>query len=513
MKRIDIVQAIKNPKLFGSLFKDLSTWSSWMVFLKAVFGLEMDEGERDLYQRCTGRNSVHAEPNSGFKESYAIVGRRGGKSRIVAFAAVFIACFNDFRKYLAAGERGMCLILARDREQAKVVFGYIAGIIDAVAALKQMVSRQTADEIELNNGITIAVKTSDFRAVRGVTIVCAIADEVAFWDSQGVNPDKEIFQALRPAMVTIPEAKLLVISSPYAKYGVLFEAHHRYYGQEGASVLVWQAPTTTMNPSITEEFIQAEIEADPDAAKSEWLAQFREDVEAAFSLESIEQCVIPGRQGPLPPQAIHYHAFTDPSGGRHDQFTVCIAHRRGDMAVVDFLKAWRPPFDPSKVVEECCRDIAPYRIKTITGDAFGGEWPREQFRKHKVAYEVAEKHRSQLYLELIPALNSQRAELPDNKKLIDELRRLERRRGRSGKDVIDHPQYGGSDDVANAVAGAVNLVISKPAMSREALPEGVGKSIFHDLSRQQFSSMNETRPADQRGAEFGMDDEPGWRSR
>ena len=149
----------------------------------------------------------------------------------------------------------------------------------------------------MSNSITIAVKTSDYRAVRGVTVVCAIADEVCFWDNQGVNPDKEIFQALRPAMATIPEAKLLVISSPYAKYGVVFEAHKKYYGKDDAPVLVWQAPTTVMNPNITEEFIQAEIENDPDAARSEWLSLFREDVEAAFSLESIEACVVTGRRG------------------------------------------------------------------------------------------------------------------------------------------------------------------------------------------------------------------------
>src|SRR4029450_4747646 len=121
--------------------------------------------------------------------------------------------------------------------------------------LQQMILRETADEIELTNDITIAVKTSDYRAVRGVTIVCAIADEVAFWDSQGVNPDKEIFQALRPAMATIPEAKLLVISSQYAKYGVVFETYRKHFGKDDAPVLVWQADTRTMNPNITEEFI------------------------------------------------------------------------------------------------------------------------------------------------------------------------------------------------------------------------------------------------------------------
>jgi hypothetical protein len=142
------------------------------------------------------------------------------------------------------------------------------------------------------------------------------------------------------------------------------------------------------------------------------------------------------------------------------------------------VKAWKPPFDPSEVIKECAEVLKPYRIRTITGDAYGGEWPREQFRKHGITYQLSEKHRSQLYLDLIPALNSKRVELPDDRRMIEEFRRLERKRGRSGKDSIDHPQYGGSDDIANSVADAVSLVLSKPVMSGNALPIGVGKGTF-----------------------------------
>src|SRR5262249_21782752 len=152
-------QAIKNPNLFGSMFKSLDSWQAWIVWLKAVFGLEMDASEIELYRKCTGRSGENSP--SGFKESYAIVGRRVGKSRIVSFAGVFIACFYDFSKSLAPGETGMVLILARDRDQAKVVFGYVSAILNNVGALQQMIEHETADEIELINGITIAVKTSD----------------------------------------------------------------------------------------------------------------------------------------------------------------------------------------------------------------------------------------------------------------------------------------------------------------------------------------------------------------
>ena len=55
----------------------------------------------------------------------------------------------------------MVLVMARDRDQSKVVFNYIGAILNGVPALQQMIERETADEIELANGITIAVKTTE----------------------------------------------------------------------------------------------------------------------------------------------------------------------------------------------------------------------------------------------------------------------------------------------------------------------------------------------------------------
>jgi hypothetical protein len=75
-KKPDIIEAIKHPKLFGALpeFKDLSTWCAWIVWLKSLYGLPMDERQLSLFQKCTARTKPPAkEP----KESATIVGRRG----------------------------------------------------------------------------------------------------------------------------------------------------------------------------------------------------------------------------------------------------------------------------------------------------------------------------------------------------------------------------------------------------------------------------------------------------
>jgi hypothetical protein len=106
-------------------------------------------------------------------------------------------------------------------------------------------------------------------------------------------------------------------------------------------------------------------------------------------------------------------------------------------------------------VEEFAKLLAGYGVSEVTGDRYGGEWPRDEFRKHGVEYRLADKTRSDLYLELLPMLNSARADLLDLPVLVNQLVGLERRVSRGGRESIDHAPNG-HDDVANAVAGVMN---------------------------------------------------------
>ena len=138
-----------------------------------------------------------------------------------------------------------------------------------------MVENITADTIELNNGIRIEIHTASFRSVRGYTVVAALCDEIAFWRSEdSANPDTEILAALRPAMATIPDALMLCFSTPYARRGVLWNAYRQHFGK-GGDVLVWQAPTRAMNPTVPQSVIDNAFEEDPTAAAAEYGAEFR----------------------------------------------------------------------------------------------------------------------------------------------------------------------------------------------------------------------------------------------
>jgi hypothetical protein len=161
---------------------------------------------------------------------------------------------------------------------------------------------------------------------------------------------------------------------------------------------------------------------------------------------------------------IRYVAFTDPSGGSSDSYTLAIAHAERDRAVLDCVVERRPPFSPDDVTKEFSATLAAYRIKKVTGDRYGGEWPRERFRVHGVAYAIAERTKSELYLDALVLLNSGTIDLLDLPRLRSQLGALERRTARGGRDSVDHGP-GAHDDIANAACGALTLLgLAKPAL-------------------------------------------------
>ena len=88
-------------------------------------------------------------------------------------------------------------------------------------------------------------------------------------------------------------------------------------------------------------------------------------------------------------------------------------------------------------------------------DKYAGSWPGDEFKKHDIMYAPSELPKSGLYLDLLPALNSGRVELPPDNRLVNQLISLERRTARGGRDRIDHAP-GSHDDRANVIAGLVS---------------------------------------------------------
>ena len=406
---LDILRACVDPNLFGPFLRGHS-WDTWFVFLAALFGLPLTPQQLAIYTKHTGRSTP---PDRAFTEAWLCIGRRGGKSFALAIIAVFLAAFRDWRPYLGPGEVATVMIIAADRKQARVCLRYCLGLLKAVPMLKQLIVAETKESISLRHQINIEVHTASFKTVRGYTIAAALLDEIAYWptDLEASTPDIEIINAIRPAMATVPEAMLLCASSPHSRKGALWEAYRKHYAKDGDPILVWQADTRSMNPSVPQSYIDAHLSEDPARASAEYLAQFRTDIESFVNIEAVRACVQPNVFERSPQPGISYHSFVDPAGGSgQDSMTLAIGHidHVKQIVVVDALREQRPPFSPEQVTQEFATLLKSYNVVKVLGDRFGGGYPSEQFGKFNVMYEAAAKPKSELYGDLLPLINSQR---------------------------------------------------------------------------------------------------------
>ena len=373
-RRFTILDAVRDPAVFGPCFRDPDSWSAWRAFLAALFGLPLDPSALETYKACTGRA---VPPSTPFREAWLIFGRRAGKSFTLALIAVFLACFKDYRKHLASGERATIMVVASDRKQARTILRYISGLLNDNSMLARLVTSNRSDAFDLSNRVTIEVGTCSIRALRGYTIAAALLDEVAFWrDENSSDPDVEVISSIRPGMLTIPGAMLLCASSPYARRGALWDIYRRHWAKDHAPVLVWKATTRQMNPSVPQADIDAAMDADPARATAEYLAEFRSDIETFLSREAIA-CVSPGVSTRMPLNSLQYVGFVDPSGGSSDSMTLAIAHSEtpssNRIIVLDAISERKPPFSPEAVVEEFAELLKRYRVHIVHGDRFAGE--------------------------------------------------------------------------------------------------------------------------------------------
>ncbi len=441
---MNVLKALTDRKVLGFTFAAPS-WATWRTIIGGAFGLHTDDAA--TFTRLTQRSP----PTQPCRELWFIAGRRGGKSNVAAAVAIYLATLK--RWPLAKGEIGTVLVLAADRDQARVAFRYVLGLLEASPILQQEIHSTTADTIRLQNGVEICIGTSDKAAVRGRTIVAAILDELAFW---GADAD-EVLRALRPGMASQPQAMLIAITTAYSQRGPVYETFRRSYGKEDPRVLVVKATTRDLNPNIDEAFIAEELARDPAAAAAEYLAEFRSDLEALFDQHLIDGLIRPGpRELPrllhLPDGTpVEYVAAVDVSGGRQDAAAAAVAFVDGTTVRVAACRRWPAPHDPAHVAQEVAAFLSAYGLATAAADQYGAELARTIYADAGVALATADHTRSEAYLHLLPLATTGRLELPDDPTLRGELLSLERRVGRTGRDSVDHPP-GAHDDLANAVA-------------------------------------------------------------
>lgn len=435
--------------------------------------------------------AVLARIDEHVRELYVVAGRGSGKSRI---AALIATCYSAREYERVPGESIYVAVLAPDRRQAAVTHRYVVGLLRSVPELEALIVAERAESIELSNGVVIEIITASMAAPRGRSYALVVIEEAAFLPTDdSVNPDVELLRAVGPALARVPGSLLVVVSSPYARRGILWSAYKRHQAGQDERVVLVQAPTLELNPTFDQAAVERALEEDPAGAAAEYLAQFRSDVEGFVAVDAIEAVTVPGRLelapiGRVDGRDVRHVGFLDFAGGSgQDSATLAIAHReqRGDqeVGVLDLVREVRPPFSPTQVCADFARDLRRFGVSTAIADRFAGDFPVEQMRRHGITVKPSELVKSDLYREVLPLFNSGSVELLDLPRLHAQLVGLERRTARGGRDSIDHAP-GSHDDMANAVAGALVLAAGGKARpmggvwgrrdeQRQTRPEGL----------------------------------------
>ena len=453
---MNIIEAIKDKNLFRPYLEEphkavqLKQWSRWITALRLMYGLDVNAKKHKLINKATGRNDVTAHPYNG---ALFLVGRRGGKSKISGLIAAYEACLSGRHRFLSKGEKGLVSVISPTKLQSSIIYNYIQSALDTDLLRKQIVKKER-EFFELANGVRIMVLAGDWRSVRGFTQLAVIVDEVCFFglsEESKVKSDTELIRAVRPALATT-YGKLIAISTKYAERGWAYNVWKRNKQKPSDTMLVWEADSLTMNPTLDKQIIQDAIDEDPASAKAEFLNQWRSDVCEWLPRSVIEKCVVSGRVELLPNRQIVYHAFCDVSGGRNDPAALGIGHINGQQITVDFLKEYKAPNNPADVIGMMSEQLKRYRLKTVFGDGYAAQFVVDQFKRNGISYKKTSKNKSELYLILLGRICSGQVQLLDNDICVNQLAGLERKTRSGGRDVVDH-RPGAHDDVSNVVAG------------------------------------------------------------
>ena len=497
--RIAFEEAIEEKLLLKTRFQDLSF--PQRVALKIMYGVPLRErvvnplngfSELDywaiFHDACEldelgfpSRPQVDLAPPyepKEYREAWLIVGRRGGKTD--AFSSTIVAyeaALGGHEAYLRPRQVGICFQIAQDLRMARNSLHFIRAVFESSPLLEKEIVQITADRIDLKNRFTIACVPASLKSTRGFASPISVMDEVGVWyqESESANPDYEIYRALSPGQIQFPNRKIVGISSPWNKAGLL----HQYYesGTDGwkvpveslreqaQDVVVLHGPTAVMgNPQVTREFLRKEKVRNELAFEREILAQFQDSISGFIPSVLVQDAVDLGvNERPYEP-GVNYFCAIDPAFKR-DSFGFTILHNDKGKIVQDVVRRFSgtvaAPLNPAAVLDFIIPLIKAYGCSLIYSDQYHLESFGQLTRERGVEIfpvTFTAKSKAELYGNLQQLFLQRKIRLLDDYETIKEVKSLERKLTEGGSVQIGAPS-GQHDDMATVL-----VIAAKQAM-------------------------------------------------
>lgn len=509
--------AIQERSLLKTRFLELSL--PQRVALKSLYGCELTEekdehGWSELdYWSAQQRGAEYDE--LGFiravervpylpkqhEEGWFIWGRRGGKTDSLASVIVaYEATMGGHEAHVRKGQPAICFQIAQDLRMAKYALHLIKATLETSPAMAAQVKDVVAERIDLKNGLHIVCVPPTLKSVRGYANPVAVLDEVGVWyqDAESANPDYEIYRAVKPAQAQFPHRKVVGISSPWNKAGLLFQ--YSEAGTDGrwakaaererfSGCLVSHAPTAASgNPRVSREFLRIEAARDPRAYEREYLAEFQDSISGFLDTRLLVEAVDDGVRQRVPEPDKFYVAAMDPAF-RHDAFAFTIVHAEPGKGIVqDVLVRELPapgvPVDPAAMMMQIAHLCRQYRIFIIHTDQYQLEslkYIANQLGVHLEGTDFTGGSKAEIYGSFQSLVNTKRIRLLDDANQLKELKSLEKQLLPAGGIRVAAPK-GMFDDVATVIAlASAKATWLLPAPPRKEVDEFRVKTPFEHV--------------------------------
>lgn len=510
-ERIPFEVAIAEPRLLKPTMDGMGM--NQRVMLKTMYGCKLDDKVQDEFGLteidywAAGQGyadfdelgyikTILPHPPyvpKEYRECWIVAGRRAGKTdRIAATITAYEATLGGHEYRKRKGRPAICFQIAQDTRMAKFALHSINATLESMDfifnggdAKKNRIKQVTADRIDLWNEITISVLPPTLKGVRGYDNPMAVLDEVGVWyqDSDSANPDYEIYRAVSPGQATFESPKIVGISSPWNRAGILYQFYEA--GTDGCKVYcadcrlnpkpdcaacaVLREPhrnrliihTTTAasgNRLVEKSWLRGEFNKDPRAFERECLARFQDSTSGFLNSALIEKARARGVLSRPADKRNFYIAAMDPAF-RRDAFGFTIVHAGENGKITqDFVARWKnddgTPLNPGDIFPQIAQRLHEYGVRTVYSDQYNIE--SLQFLAQQYSFSIEEvtfssQSKASIYANLQQLLNQDRVSLLDHPETINELKCLERRLTQGGQVQIAAPE-GMHDDMATVVA-------------------------------------------------------------
>ncbi len=305
------------------------------ISIKDKFGdkilYEFTETEYLQYLYNQGHSNIEKQDGKERRELILVLGRRSGKSSLSAIFAAY-ELYKLLRRGCPQAYYGMpsgseirVLAVANDKEQASIVYGDVQSHVESVDYFKSALANTTQTYMKFRtendrkrfgedgkSTISATFKSSVAKGLRGRGVMCAILDEIAFFIDDGKSSAERVYKALMPALAQFSpknpqnkheaigptEGRMILISSPDAKEGFFYRQYQLAMSKDRGSedMLVIQAPTWEVNPTLDRSYYEKEYFKDPKTFMTEHGAEFSDRVRGWIEDSTdLFECVTPGR--------------------------------------------------------------------------------------------------------------------------------------------------------------------------------------------------------------------------